>query len=104
MPVSRTLESLAVQASGSNLATGAASASVAVPNNSSGQKARFVRVLATADCYIRAGLSGVTAAAGDTYISAGGAGREILNLMGATHIAAIQVSAAGVLNIVPLED
>lgn len=100
----RTLEALAVQASGSNLATGAASANVAIPNNASGQKARFVRVYATADCYVRAGIAGVTAAAGDLYIGAGAAGREILNCHGASHIAAIQVAAAGTLNIVPLED
>ena len=100
----RTLEALAVQAAGANLATGAASASVAIPNNASGQKARFVRILATADCYVRCGISGVSAAAGDMYVGAGPAGREILNCHGATHIAAIQVAAAGTLNIVPLED
>lgn len=100
----RTLEALAVLASGSNLATGAASASVAIPNNASGNKARFVRILATADCYVKAGLAGLTAAAGDLYVGAGPAGREILNVHGATHIAAIQVDAAGTLNIVPLED
>lgn len=104
MPMTRTLEALTVLASGANLATGAASANVAIPNNSSGQKARAVRILATADCYVRMGLSGVTAAAGDMFIGAGPAGREILHVLGATHIAAIQVAAAGTLNIVPLED
>lgn len=105
MPVNRTLEALAMYASGVNQATGAASATVAIPNNSSGQRARFVRVLATADCYVKPVTgAGGTAAAGDMYIGAGPAGREVLNVAGCTHIAVIQVAAAGLLNVVPLED
>lgn len=104
MPTMRTLDAITVLAAGSNLAVGAASANVAVPNNSSGRKARYVRVYATSDCYIRQGLTGVTAAAGDTLIGAGGAGATVLHVLGSTHIAAIQLSAGGTLNIVPLED
>ena len=63
-----------------------------------------MRILATADCYVRVGPSGVVATATDMYIGAGAAGREIINVLGSTHIAALQVAAAGSLNIVPLED
>lgn len=100
----RAYPALQVNASGANLATGAASASVAIPNNAAGQKARFVRVLATAACYVRLGGSGVTAAVADLYVDAGGAGALVLNVLGSTHIAAIQVAAAGLLNVTPLDD
>lgn len=99
-----TLQALQVAASGANLATAAASANVAIPNNSAGQKARLVRLYATQDCYVRQGISGLTAAAGDLYVGAGAAGAVVLNCNGATHIAAIRVSADGILNITPLED
>jgi len=100
------ITNIALQATvrGVNQATGAASAVVAIPNNSSGQKARLVRVYATQDAYIKQGIAGITAAAGDMIVGAGGAGAVILNCNGASHIACIQVSVAGLINITPLED
>lgn len=98
------VQALQVAASGANLTTGAASARVAIPNTSSGQRPRLIRVLATVAAYVRVGDSTVVAAAGDFYLDAGGASAVVLNTNGASHIAGIQVSAAGLVNVTPLED
>lgn len=94
---------ITVSASGANITTGAASANVAVPNSSSGQRARFVRLQATAAAYVRPGPSvSIAAAAGDLLLDP--TSPIILNVAGHTHIAAIQVAAAGIVNVTPLED
>lgn len=92
---------LVVAASGSNIDTGAASASAAIPNDSTGSRARFVRVAVTVAAYVKLGQTGVTAAAADMLVNPEQA--VVLKVDGFTHIAAIQVSAAGVCNVTPLE-
>lgn len=89
---------------GVNLATGAASTNAAIPTASSGTVPFKVRVSATAAAAIKVGTSsGVTAVAGDLMVQPGDA--VVLNIpRGCTHIAAIQISAAGVVNVAPLED
>lgn len=93
---------LTVSATGANIATSATSANVAIPNTSAGQRPRFVRVHATAAAYVRMGPSAPTAAAGDMIVDP--ASPVILNVSGHTHIAALQVAAAGIVNVTPLED
>lgn len=96
-------QAVTVGASGANIVTGAASANAAIPNTSASQKPRFVRLHATVAAYVRCGTTaGVTAAAGDMIVDP--ATPIVLNVSGYTHIAAIQVAAAGILNITPLED
>lgn len=94
---------LTVLAAGDTITTGAASASVAIPNASDGNKPRFIRVAARNECYVRIGISGVTATAKDLLVQP--ADSAILHVPnGITHIAAIQGTAAGVLSVVPLEN
>jgi hypothetical protein len=95
---------LTVATTGANITTGASSASVAIPNNSIGARPRYVRLAATAACYVRLGTASVTAAAGDMLVQPGDCECLVLNTAGFTHVAAIQVSAAGILNITPLDD
>ena len=99
----KNLEALQVAATGANITTGAASANVAIPNNSAGQRARLIRVHATVAAYVRLGpTSGVTAVATDMIVDP--ASPVVLHAIGHTHIAALQVAAAGVVNVTPLED
>lgn len=91
----------AIVAPGISAATGAASVVVALPNNSAGRRPRFVRVTTTAAAYVRLGLAGAAAVAGDALVQPGDS--VVLATSGLTHIAAIQVAAAGVMQVSPIE-
>jgi hypothetical protein len=85
--------------SGANITTGASSAAATIPNNSAAAVANRVRVSATAAAYVK---FGATAAAGDLLVQPGDS--MILNVpKGATQLAAIQVTTAGIVNIAPIE-
>ena len=95
-------DSISVVKTGTTIATGAASANVAIPTDSADTVPKYVRVAATAACYVKVGPTGVTAAAGDVVVQPGDA--VVLKTHGLGYIAAIQVSAAGVMQVSPLED
>lgn len=95
-------DAIAVFQTGSIIAFGAASSRVAIPNDSSGAVPKYVRVAANAACYVKVGNSTVTAADGDVLVQPADA--VILKTGNQTHIAAIQVSAAGTVQISPIED
>lgn len=96
------IEAIKVVKTGITIATGAASANSAMPTNSSNLLPNYVRVSCTAACYVKIGVSGVTAAAGDLLLLPSDS--CILKVNGETFIAGIQQAAAGVLNAVALED
>lgn len=93
---------ISVAANGLSVASGAASARSALPNMASGEAPRYIRVSATVAACVRLGDSGVVATAASTQVQPGDS--CIFSVNGATHIAYIQVAAAGVVNVVPLED
>ena len=93
---------IAILSTGAIITTGAASANVAMPVNSAGQTPKWVRLAATAACYVNLGAAGNTAAAGDILVQP--ADSIVLRAAGVASIAAIQVTAAGVLQISALED
>jgi len=95
-------DAIAVVKTGNIISFGAASANVAVPTDSSGTLPKYIRIAANAACYVKIGPSGVTAAAGDVLVQPADA--VILKVMNQAFIAAIQVSAAGTVQISPLED
>lgn len=97
-----TMDAISVVKTGANITVGAASASVAMPTDSAGTIPKYIRVASTSACYVKIGQSGVAAAAGDLLINPGGG--EVLKVHNQGFIAAIQVSAGGVLQISPLED
>lgn len=95
---------ITVTTTGANIATGAASNSIAIPVASSGEIPRYIRLASLNACYAKLGLSAAVAAvAGDILINVGDT--VILAVpRGVTHIAAIQDAVAGKLNVTPLED
>jgi len=95
-------EAISVVKTGATIAFNATSANVAIPTDSSGASPKYVRLSATANCYAKIGPSGVTAAAGDLLVQP--AESVVLKVQHLTHIAALQVSAGGTLQISPLED
>lgn len=94
---------LTVTVTGKSQASGAASAGTTLPVNSSGEIPRYVRVAATAPACFRFGWGSLpTAVATDLQVQPGDA--VILTTNGASHFAVIQVSAAGVVQVSPVEN
>jgi hypothetical protein len=85
---------------GVSLATSGASASAALPVVS-GSVPSYCRFSTTAACHIRVGVSGVVAATTDTLLHP--AESIILRTGSLTHVAAIQSSAAGALQVSPVD-
>lgn len=95
-------DSITVATGGANIATSGTSAGVVVPVTSAGTKPNYIRVTATAPAYVRMGIGVPTAVAGDMLVQPADA--VLLSVGGFTHIAAVQVSSAGIVNITPLDD
>lgn len=88
---------------GFSAATGAASAATAIPVASDGNRPRYIRVSARNECYVKIGINTVTATTNDILVQP--ADSVILHVpTGVTHIAYIQGTAAGLVNVVPLEN
>ncbi len=94
---------LSVSTVGFSAATGGTSARTAIPVNGSGQVPSFIRVAARNECYIKVGDSSVTATTNDILVQ--NADSVILQVgRGNTHIAYIQGTAAGQVNVTPLDN
>jgi hypothetical protein len=96
---------ITVTVTGLNIATSGTSApanGVALPSDSAGNNPRYIRVCATAAACIRIGTGNITAVTTDLQIQPGDA--VILSTNGMTKICAIQVAAAGVVQVSPLEN
>lgn len=94
---------LTVVATGANITTSATTASVAIPPASSGEIPRYVRVSSTAGARFRMGKGATTALATDILIQPNAP--VVLSVpRGYDTAAAIQDTAAGTVNIVPLEN
>lgn len=92
---------VSITQTGFSAATGAASARTAIPSSSGGVP-RYIRVAARNECYFKLGDSTVTATANDILVQP--ADSVIIQVSGATHIAYIQGTAAGQINVTPLEN
>ena len=85
-----------------NVATGAASAVLALPLCAAATKARFVWVQTVAgQCYVIPGLAATTVVAGAGIVIS--TSPVIINVTGFTHLAHIQITGAQTLVVVPLE-
>ena len=94
---------MTILATGVSAATGAASASSTIPSDSSGNKPSYIRVSARNECYVKLGVAGVAATVNDILVQP--ADSIVLQVpKGITTIAYIQGTAAGQVNIVPLEN
>ncbi|MES2187957.1 MAG: hypothetical protein V4505_25625 [Pseudomonadota bacterium] len=92
-----------VTATGILLTTSGASAGGALPVASSGEIPRYVRVAATAAATVRMGVGAQTALTTDMLVQPGDAQIMVVP-RGVTHMAALQVTAPGVVQVSPLED
>lgn len=88
---------------GFSAATGAASARTAIPVDASGNRPKYIRVSARNECYVRVGDSTVVATT-DSILVQPADSLILLVTTGHTHIAYIQGTAAGQVNVVPLEN
>jgi hypothetical protein len=94
--------SVTIVAPGITITTSGVSSQVNIPSASSTELPRYIRVAATSAACVRLGTNPV-ATANDTQVQPGDA--LILHVpTGVTKIAAIQVSAAGAVQISPLEN
>lgn len=97
------MNNMTVIKTGVNLATSAASAISPLPTAQSGEIPRYVRIAASVAAHVRLGIAGTTALATDMMVQPGDAVTVVVP-RGITHVAAIQDTAAGTVNVVPLED
>lgn len=93
---------LQINATGINVTTSAVSAGATLPNDSGGGVPDYVRIAVTSAAYVRIGTGAQTAVSTDMMVYPGDA--VILATLGRTHIAALQVSAGGVMQVSPVED
>lgn len=94
-------EFIAVSKTGLNIPTSGTSANGALPFDSGGTTARFVRVAATAAAYVRIGSGAQTAINTDLLVQPGDA--IVMSTNGCNNIGALQVTAAGIVVVTPLE-
>ncbi len=96
-------DAITVQAVGAKITTSGSSANVAIPVDSAANNPRYIRIAASAAACVKLGKDNTVAATtNDTQVQPGDA--IIMSTNGMTYIAAIQVSAAGQVQISPLEN
>ncbi len=96
-------DAITIAATGVNITTSAASANAAIPNTSSGSKPLYVRVTATQPAVVRLSPTAAPVAVA-TDLMVQPADSVILAVGANGFIAALQVAAAGIVNVAPLED
>ena len=92
---------LQIFATGINIATGIASVGATIPLNLDGSVPLYVRITASIAACVRVGIGAQTAVATDAVVQPGEA--LILFTNRVTHIAAIQQTAIGTMQISPCE-
>lgn len=90
-----------VVANGASITTSGTSASATIPNDSTGTRASFVRITTTVAAYVKIGSGAQTAVTTSMLVNP--EHELIVDVHGNDTIAAIQVAAAGVVNIIPIE-
>lgn len=92
-----------IAATGVSITTSGASASATLPNALDGNPPRYVRIAATAAAYVRFGKTTATAVNTDMLIQPGDS-QVVAVPGGCDKVAAIQDSAAGKVQVSPLEN
>lgn len=101
--MSNTLDfALTVTATGVALATSGTSANATIPLDSSGNVPKYIRISATVAACVRIGNGTPVAVTTDLMIQPGDA--VVLATCGLTKVAAIQVTAPGVVQVSPMEN
>lgn len=94
-------DAMTVTKTGSIINFTATSASVAIPTDSANTIPKYCRLASTQPCYVRLGVGSASAVAGDLLVQPADA--VLVRTHGLSHVAALQVSVAGVLQISPVE-
>ena len=94
--------SLAVTTTGVRITTSGTSASATIPNNGAGKLPTYIVVSATVAAHVRLGKTSATAVNTDLMIQPGDS--RIIQTLGNDTIAAIQASAAGVVQVSSLDN
>lgn len=101
--MSNTFENaITVAATGVAMATTGTSANATIPLDSSGNVPKYIRISATVAATVRIGSGTPVALTTDLLVQPGDA--VILATSGCTKVAAIQVSAPGVVQVSPMEN
>lgn len=96
------VDALTIVNTGVTIAAGGASSNVALPVVS-GAVPKYCRIAATAAAYVKVGVgAGTAAVAGDMLVQPADA--VIVRTHGLTHVAALQVSGGGIVQISPVEN
>lgn len=95
-------EFITLGATGIRLASSGTSSGAALPVGLAGDVSRLIQITATAAAHIRIGSGAQTAVNTDTMVQPGDS--KVITTNGATHIAVIQASAAGIVQVSPLEN
>lgn len=90
-----------ITTAGAGATTSGSSATIAIPNNSVGEKANRVLITVEGATYVLPGLSGATATTASIIVSH--SAPLILDVYGLTHIAHLQLTAAQVITVTPIE-
>ena len=91
-----------IVSTGVNVASGVASAVGTIPNNSAGALAKFARFSVTAAVYLRLGYGTPVAVITDLMLLPGES--IVLSVLGFTNFAVLQVAAAGIVQVSPVEN
>lgn len=95
------MNSVSIFTPGVAIVTSIVSASAAIPLTS-GLLPRYVRIASTTAAYVRLGPATPTAVAGDMLIQPGD--QIVVSVAGCTNVAAIQVTAAGIVQVSPVDN
>jgi hypothetical protein len=95
------MEAIKVQVDGAGVTSSASSQLIAIPNDSSGNRARKVIVSVQGLTYIMPGDSSATATGNSIIMSE--SSPMVFDVNGLTHIAVLQLTAAQRVNVVPVE-
>lgn len=95
-------DAIQIQAVGVSLTTSITSTNATIPTTASGTKPNYIRICVTANCFVKIGPAGVVATGNDILMIP--TDHLVLKVSGNTAIAAIQQGAAGICNVMPLED
>ncbi len=95
-------DAISVNGTGKKVTTASSSANVAMPTMADGTNARYVRCSATATCYVKP-VTTNSGTAANTDVMVTPYESVILNVRGFDFLAYIYDSAAGTLNVVPIE-
>jgi hypothetical protein len=96
-------DSVTIIKTGVILTAGGTSVNAAIPTAQSGEIPRYIRLAATTSIYVKLGIAGVAAVAGDFMVQPGDATIVVVP-QGITTIACLQAATGGILQVSPLED